>query len=284
MGINMRVLITGSSGNIGSVIATHLANQYEVLGLDIVPGEFTTHVGDISDSILLDNLVANVDVVFHCAAFHAPHVGEVGDEKFWQVNVESTQLLLEKSLKYKIKRFIYTSTTSVYGCTQRTKNSAVWVDEQLTPSVEDIYDETKLAAEKACFDVSLAGLDVIVLRMSRCFPEADHLQVFYRLYRGVAAQDVACAHALAMHCKLEGFHIFNISGQTPFVKKDCQRLLHDPWTVIKNYFPNAQEMFKRNGWPLSTSIDRVYSIEKAVKILNYRPRENFIDILKVKSS
>lgn len=280
----MKILITGSSGRVGAALAQQLKCKFGVVGIDITPGEYTAHIGSITDTVFLDSIMPEIDVVFHCAAFHAPHVGTVENKMFWQVNVDGTRVLLESSLKYGVKRFIYTSTTSVYGCTKRDKDLAVWVNEELIPEAEDIYDETKLAAEEACREASLAGLDVIVLRMSRCFPEPDHLEVFYRLYRGVASQDVMQAHALAMSCSLKGYHVFNISSQTPFVESDCEALYADPWSVIDYYFPNARLIFQSKHWPLPKTIDRVYSIEKAKKILNYRPIENFSEILRIKNS
>lgn len=66
---------------------------------------------------------------------------------FIETNILGTLNLLEASVKYGIKSFIYTSTTSIYGSSMENKNTAVWVDEKLTASPRDIYDITKWTAE-----------------------------------------------------------------------------------------------------------------------------------------
>ena len=280
----MRVLVTGSSGRIGSKVAERLALDMDVTGIDLCPGDYTTHVGNFTDASLLDSIMVDVQAVVHCAAYHAPHIGLVDDNLFQEVNVNGTERLLEKALAHRVNRFVYTSTTSVYGCTTRPKLEASWVTEQLEPNPEDIYDTTKLAAEELCEQASKSGLDTIVLRMSRCFPEPDFLQVFYRLYRGVDAKDVAEAHLLAIRSLSKGFHTFNISADTPFVKEDCKILLENPWDVIDQCFPKAKKLFQRKGWKLPGSIDRVYVIEKAKQMLHFKPTRNFEKILAIKTN
>lgn len=275
----MKVLVTGTSGRIGSAIAKRFILDAEVIGVDIIPGRFTTHVGDITNRWFLDDVMHDIYAVVHCAAYHAPHVGVVDDSKFRNVNVTGTENLINKALATKVKRFVYTSTTSVYGCSTRLKNEAVWVTEELEPNPEDIYDETKLKAEELCYNASKAGLDTIVLRISRCFPEPDHIMVFYRLYRGVSREDVAEAHLQAVQSGLKGFHVFNISASSPFIKEECKSLLNDPWSIIDRRFPKARSQFLSAGWQLSDSIDRVYVIEKAVNLIKYNPKGNFENFL-----
>ena len=175
----MKILVTGSSGNIGSKIAEKVTQQGECIGVDLVPGKFTTHLGDITNKNFIDNIMSGVDAVIHSAAYHAPHVGSVSDNKFRRVNVYGTEVLLDIAIRHSINRFVFTSTTSVYGCTTRPKQEAVWVTEELNPSPEDIYDFTKLEAEQLCQKASETGINTIILRMSRCFPEPEHLQIFY---------------------------------------------------------------------------------------------------------
>jgi UDP-glucose 4-epimerase len=177
-----------------------------------------------------------------------------------------------------VKRFIYTSTTSLYGQALIPENRAVWVTENLEPAARDIYDETKIAAEAECARAARAGLTCISLRMSRCFPEPEHLMAIYRLYRGVDARDVAQAHERALSSNLKGFQVFNISAATPFQPEDTPELLANAASVILRYFPWAEKEFARRGWRLPDSIDRVYAIEKAQKMLGYMPEHNFASL------
>jgi UDP-glucose 4-epimerase len=66
------------------------------------------------------------------------------------VNVNGTQLLLDAARRFGVKRFVFTSTTSVYGNAMKSDRTAVWVTESLAPQPRDVYDETKLAAEALC--------------------------------------------------------------------------------------------------------------------------------------
>lgn len=279
----MKICITGSSGRIGSAVAKQFKSNPEltVIGIDLHPGPHTTHVGDINDPVFLKSILIEVSAIVHCAAFHAPHVGTVSSEMFEKVNVGGTETLLNAAMQNNINRFVFTSTTSVYGSTTRPKNRAVWVTEDLAPYPEDIYDKTKLAAEELCAQAAESGINVITLRMSRCFPEPDPLMLFYRLYRGVSPEDVAEAHYLSVFSELKGYHVFNISSQPPFIEEDCETLFTDPWQLIDKKFPGARELYLRNGWEFLQPIDRVYVIDKARSLLGYAPKENFSELLEL---
>ena len=271
----MKVLITGTSGHIGSSISKTLGLNHEIIGLDVKPGPFTSIVGNITHSQLVDKLCSQVDAVIHTAALHAPHVGNVPKNEFQKTNIYGTHILLQASLQGSVKRFIYTSTTSLYGDALIPREKAVWVTENTTPIPRDIYDETKIAAEKECFHATQSGLTCISLRISRCFPEPERLMAIYRLHRGVDSRDVATAHELALLSDIKGFHIFNISAETQFQQEDTRELYSDAGNVLLKYYPWAEMKFAKREWQLPKSIDRVYVIEKAQKILGYKPKYNF---------
>ena len=46
----MRVLVTGSTGQLGAAVARVLTPDHEVLGLDLLPGPETTHIGSLADA------------------------------------------------------------------------------------------------------------------------------------------------------------------------------------------------------------------------------------------
>lgn len=272
----MRVLVTGSSGRIGSAIAERLAEaRHETQGLDVRPGEWTTVRGDVADRALVREIVARVDAVVHAAAFHAPHVDSVPAAEFRRVNVEGTRALLDACEEHGAERFVYTSTTSLYGSAMVPEDAAVWVTEDLVPRPRDIYDETKIEAESLCGQASARGMTCVSLRMSRCFPEPADVVAAYRLHRGVDARDVAEAHLAALNADLGGFHVLNVSAATPFERDDCAELLEDAASVVRRRLPWAEQEFSKRGWRLPASIDRVYVIEKARHVLGWQPRHNF---------
>jgi UDP-glucose 4-epimerase len=279
----MKVLVTGSSGNVASMIARRVSEEATLIGLDPASGPYTTHAGTINDEDILKKIFPGLDAVIHCAAYHAPHIGQVSEKEFSRVNVDGTKLLLDMALKHGVKRFVYTSTTSVYGCTTREKEKAVWATEDLAPNPEDIYDTTKLKAEELCREASGSGMPIAVMRMSRCFPEPEHLMAFYRLYRGVSREDVAEAHWLGLNAEITGTEIFNVSARSPFNEGDTGILLKDPWQVIERIYPGSIYAFEKMKWQKPGSIDRVYVVEKAESFLGFNPKDNFMEFLTYKA-
>jgi nucleoside-diphosphate-sugar epimerase len=275
-----KVLLTGSSGSIGSAIAERLVKEYEVIGLDLRPGKFTHFTGDIADTCLVQKLVRQVEGVVHVASLHAPHVATHSRTGFIETNIHGTEVLLSAASRQGVTRFVYTSTTSVYGDAMVPVDRAVWVTEKLAVRPRDIYDETKLAAEALCQEWAAQNQSTcVVLRMSRCFPEPERLMAVYRLYRGVDRRDVAEAHALALRWNQQPFAIFNISSQSPFKEEDAKQLHTDAASVIGLRCPRFADEFGRRGWTLPHQIDRVYVIDHARDRLGYRPRYGFAELL-----
>ncbi len=220
----MNLLVTGSSGSIGSAIAACLRRHALVTGLDLVPGPETTRIGDIADAGLVQAMMRGVNAVVHTAALHVPHLSRSSEDDFQRVNVDGTRTLLDVAARSGVSRFVLTSTTSVYGCSERTGPPATWADESLPSRPADAYDRTKLAAEALCRERAGRRMSTVILRMSRCFPEPEHLVAFYRMYRGVDRSDVAEAHGRAVVAPVTGSVTLNVSAPSPFRREDTERL------------------------------------------------------------
>jgi len=93
-------------------------------------------------------------------------------------------------------------------------------------------------------------------------------------------EDGAKGHQLALEKKFKSFEIFNISNDSPFNKEDLVELYTDPKKVICKYYPEAEYYYAKHNWKFQDRIDRVYSIEKAKKELNYKPIKNFDTFIK----
>lgn len=276
----MKILLTGSSGpKVAARVATMLAQTHEVIGVDMAPSPTTSIVADITRIKDWQTHLQSVAAVIHFAALHAPHRETHSAAQFRATNVDATRRLLDAARDAGVKRFLLASSTSVYGKAMRNKNAAVWVTEELQPEAEDIYDETKLAAEQLCRDVFSPTFITAALRFSRSFPEPLPLMALYRLYRGVDARDVAQAFGLSLTAQLAQFEAFNISGETPLLEEDCEQLRFSPAEVLQRRAPELVEEFSRRHWPLPASIDRVYVIEKAKACLNYTPQFGFREVL-----
>lgn len=276
----MKLLLTGSSGaKVASRVAVILAQSHRVVGVDMMPAPTTTIVSDITSISDWRQHLRGVDAVVHFAALHAPHRETHSTADFRRTNVEATARLLDAARDTGVKRFLLASSTSVYGKAMRSKTSAVWVTEELQPEAEDIYDETKLAAEQLCREAFSPAFTTAALRFSRSFPEPTSLMALYRLYRGVDARDVAQAFALALNANFARFEAINISGETPFLEEDCERLRADPAQVLRLRAPELVAEFSRRKWPLPESIDRVYVVDKAKALLGYKARFGFRELL-----
>ncbi len=276
----MRILITGSSGYLGSAIAQLLAINHEPVGIDIVPGPWTQRLVDITDRSLVGKLVRGMDAVIHTASLHQPHIATHSSRQFLAVNVTGALNLLEAAAQNGVQRFVYTSTTSLYGRALVPQHKAAWVTEDLPPRPCDIYDHTKVTAERLCRHFALhKGLPAICLRVARFFPEPPEIQLLHRLSRSVDVRDAAIAHLLAVINRDILFDIMNIAASSPFLEDDTLMLLQDAASVISTRIPELEPFFACQGWKLPASIDRVYVIERARQQLRYNPVHNFSEYL-----
>ena len=266
----MRVLVTGAAGLIGSGVAARLKQDHDVIGLDLQAGPQVDLVGDCAEIAQWRHRLGRLDAVVHVAALHAPHVGQRSEAEFRGVNVEATKRLLDHAVEAAASHFVLTSTTSLYGQALEPGHAAAWVDESLEPRPRDIYDATKLEAERLVADAG-GSMTVTSLRMSRCFPEPAEQMAWYRLYRGVDRRDVADAHALALG-RSGPPATYVISSTTPFEREDREELLHDAAAVIARRCPGLLDRMSARGWRPPRSIDRVYDGRQARIGLGFEPR------------
>lgn len=277
----MRVLVTGASGRVGRAILSRLSPEHELRGFDKAPTSAADIIGDLRDRRAVERAVAGSEAIVHVGGLHAPHVGVASDAEFEEINVGGTRNLLDAARRHGVERFIYTSTTAVYG-QAAASDAAAWVTEGMDPQPRTIYHRTKLAAEALVSAAAAeAGGSYRILRMSRCFPEPAAAMAAYRLHRGVDARDVAEAHALALNADLPGCRVYNISGSTPFEPSDMSELGRDAASVLKRRAPELAAAFEARGWPLPGRIDRVYVARKAEMELSWRPRFGFAEVLKM---
>ena len=75
--MKMKALVTGSSEAIGSKIAAIVSKHGTCVGVDLVPGKFTTHLASITDKGIINKIVSGVETIIHTAAYLTPHIGMV---------------------------------------------------------------------------------------------------------------------------------------------------------------------------------------------------------------
>jgi UDP-glucose 4-epimerase len=164
----MRVLVTGGSGYVGSHTVRELAEAgHEVIIYDnLSTGNrklsdgFELIEGDIADVEKLAPALDRVDAVMHFAA--CAYVGEsvANPRKYFKNNVESALKLMDAVLASKVRKFIFSSTNSIYGIP---KTLPITEDSEKDPI--NPYGATKLFFEHALAAYSAShGLKYAALR------------------------------------------------------------------------------------------------------------------------
>ena len=120
-----KILITGGSGYVGSVLTPHLlAKGYKVTVFDLmIYGDnvikshenLTVIKGDIRNLDLLKTVIPGNDVVIHLACISNDPSFDLNPKLGKSINLEAFEPLVQISKDSFIKRFIYASSSSVYG-------------------------------------------------------------------------------------------------------------------------------------------------------------------------
>jgi UDP-glucose 4-epimerase len=151
---NSTVLVTGGAGFIGSELTRQLAEQYKEVHVvdnlvngrrenieELLDKNVFIHTDDIRDNQRMIELLNGVDIVFHLACLGVRHSIHSPMESH-EVNATATLELLKASRDIGVKRFVYVSSSEVYG-------TAKWA-----PMTEDhptfpmtVYGGAKLAGE-----------------------------------------------------------------------------------------------------------------------------------------
>jgi UDP-glucose 4-epimerase len=161
----VKALVTGAAGFIGSHLTTALLDRgYEVTGLDSFTDYYPRVIKEANVAVNRDRkgfrfvfgslqhadlpgLLADKTHVFHLAA-------QAGVRRSWgtdfktytENNIEATQRLLEACVGRPLQRFVYASSSSLYG-----DNASIPMREDALPQPVSPYGVTKLAAEQLCY-------------------------------------------------------------------------------------------------------------------------------------
>jgi len=111
-----RLLITGSSGRIGSILAEGLSDLFEIFGVDLIASpRKRTFITDISNHEQLSNVLREIvplPYIVHLAA--DPRVGAEWDSVL-RNNIIGTKNLYEVAKEYKVKKIVYASSNHATG-------------------------------------------------------------------------------------------------------------------------------------------------------------------------
>ena len=167
----MQCVVTGGCGFIGSHVVDALAARGDaVTVLDDLSSGTVDHLnaradlrnGSILDAAIVDSAVRGADCIFHLAAWAWVPRSIEDPLGTHQVNVTGTLNLLEAARRHRVPRFVYVSSSSVYG-----NQATHLLHESMTPDPLSPYGLQKLVGEQYCTLYSrMCGMTGVSLR---CF-------------------------------------------------------------------------------------------------------------------
>jgi UDP-glucose 4-epimerase len=192
-----KVVVTGGAGFIGSNLTDELLNQgYKVIIIDNLSTGKQENINpkasfEYSDINLMDydklvNLLKGVDTIFHCAAFPRVQPSILDPLTSNKANVDVTLKLLMAARDAKVRRVVYSASSSAYGNTN------------IVPTHEDVktnpmspYGLQKLIGEEYCrlFHM-LYGLETVSLRYFNVYGERMATEGAYCTVMGIFANQL----------------------------------------------------------------------------------------------
>ena len=171
----MKFAVTGGAGFVGHNIARLLISKgHEVIVIDNlhtgkkenlngVLDDIEFHKIDIRDYNKMENILKNVDGIFHEAALTIVQESFDNTEEYFDVNVKGTENIFKIARKFK-KKVVYASSSSIYGDSKQ-----IPIKENSTRNPINPYGQTKLDDEFLAEKYSNNGLEVIGLRYFNIF-------------------------------------------------------------------------------------------------------------------
>jgi nucleoside-diphosphate-sugar epimerase len=304
------VLITGGAGFLGINLVRYLLERgYKVRSLDIAPFDYPerarieVHTGDIRDRAAVERAMEGVDLVVHTAA--ALPLYKPAD--IFSTDIDGTRNVIQSAFERKAERFVHISTTAVYGIPDHHPLLETDRMDGVGP-----YGQAKVQAEEVCLGYRAKGMCVPIIR-PKSFIGPERLGIFAMLYdwakdgknfplpgsgknryQLLDVEDLCESIYLCLTLEPERVNdTFNIGAKEfTTIKQDFQAVLDAAGFGKKIIsFPSAPataalvladklKISPVYKWAYGTvTEDSFVSVEKAEKILGFRPKYSNKDAL-----
>ena len=307
-----KYLITGGAGFLGiNMIRYLLAKKHTVVSLDYAEFDYPEKKdkrvkiinADIRDFDAVKKAMKGVDIVIHTAAALPLY----SKEEIFSTDVDGTRNILEAAYQSKVKRVIHVSSTAVYGIPD---HHPLLEDDKLDGVGP--YGKAKIQAEEVCLEYREKGMIVPIVR-PKSFIGPERLGVFAlfydwakdgrgfpilgngkNLYQLLDVEDLCAAIYLCATKPAKKVNdTFNIGAKVySTMKEDFQAVLDyagfgkkvrafPAWPLIMVLkFLELLHLSPLYKWVYETAAkDSFVSIEKAEKILGYKPKYSNKDAL-----
>ena len=292
-----KILITGAGGYVGAkLVPVLLEKNYSVTALDLfIYGKevldehknLKVVVGDIRNTNILKEVIPSHDAVIHLACISNDPSFELNPQLGQSINLDAFEPMVQISKKEKIKRFIYASSSSVYGLKSE-KN--VTEDVSLEPLTD--YSKFKVECEKilkpfnsedfttvtirpatVCGYSRRQRLDVVVNILTNLAFNKREISIFggKQLRPNIHIDDMVRSYILMLEAKKD-----NISGEVYNVGYD-NLSIENIATKVKNIIG---EDVKLKTTPTDDNRSYHISSSKIQKQLDFSPKFGVEDAIK----
>jgi uronate dehydrogenase len=207
------ILITGASGQIGSMLRPRLARPGRTLRLLDVnppaapagPGEELI-VASVTDLDAMTHACTGADAVIHLAGI----AGEAAWPRILETNIQGTYTAFEAARRARVPRVIFASSNHAVGFTPR---SAFPVPDYAFPAPDTYYGASKVTGEAlGALYHHRYGLDAICLRILSCFERPQSVRM---LFTWLSPDDAGRLFEACLTAERPGFRVvFGVSANT----------------------------------------------------------------------
>ena len=178
----MRFVVTGGAGFVGShLVKFLLKNSHEIIVVDNLHTGKKENLESVIDKIefqkidirnyeSMENILKNIDGVFHQAALTVVQDSFSNPKEYYDVNVQGTENIFKLSIENKFK-VVYASSSSVYGHKQKMP-----IEENMETKPINPYGQTKLECEHLFEKYSKLGGSIIGLRYFNIFGKGQTVE------------------------------------------------------------------------------------------------------------